>query len=77
MLAVLYLVKVKTTSPLSFIVLPRQVYCDGDDGASDIAIEGGTFSNNEAKWSGGAIALWGEGVVVTVTGGTFANNTAT
>lgn len=52
------------------------IYCNGDD-ASNISIEGGTFRNNKALDSGGAIALWGATTLVTITGGTFEDNEAT
>lgn len=53
----------------------HQLYCNGNE-ASDISIEGGTFRNNQALESGGAIALWGEPALVKITGGTFENNKA-
>ncbi|CAN0577625.1 unnamed protein product, partial [Laminaria digitata] len=45
-------------------------------GVSDISIEGGTFRDNTALEAGGAIAVWGDPVLLTITRGTFANNTA-
>lgn len=57
-------------------VLREKLYCSGN-GVSDISIEGGTFRGNSAEENGGAIAIWGPEVLVTITGGTFENNTAT
>lgn len=53
----------------------NKLYCNGNE-ASNISIEGGTFRNNKALESGGAIALWGAPTLVTITGGTFENNKA-
>ena len=60
--------------PASFLLF-RKLYCSGH-GVSTILIEGGTFRDNRALESGGAIAFWGPDVLVTITGGTFENNTA-
>lgn len=56
-----------------------KVYCSGtlaDSGSSEVTIEGGTFSNNEALELGGAIAAWGAPTVVTIAGGVFRDNAA-
>lgn len=52
-----------------------KLYCSGN-GVSTMTIEGGTFRNNTALESGGAIAIWGDDVLLTITGGSFENNTA-
>lgn len=56
-----------------------KVYCSGDDldlGGSQVFIEGGIFTANEALELGAAIVAWGRTTVVTVTGGVFENNRA-
>lgn len=53
----------------------EQLYCSGK-GVSDISIEGGTFRGNRALEAGGAISIYGENVLMTITGGTFENNVA-
>lgn len=65
-----------TPHPAYLSLLPLKLYCDGSE-ASNISVEGGTFRNNKALESGGAIALGGESGLVAVTGGTFENNHAT
>lgn len=71
---------VETPCPASphLCVVPHnniKLYVNGNE-ASEISIEGGTFRNNLALESGGAIALWGAPSLVTITGGTFENNRA-
>lgn len=61
---------------LSAFPFARKLYVNGNE-ASDISIEGGTFRRNEARESGGAIAVWGEPGLVKITGGTFEKNRAT
>lgn len=55
--------------------MSHKLYVNGNE-PSNISIEGGTFRNNKALESGGAIALWGAPGLVTVTGGLFENNQA-
>lgn len=58
---------------------PTQIYCSGDDSGlrgSQMTIEGGVFSNNEALEVGGAVSAWGQSTVVTIVGGTFEGNKA-
>ena len=56
--------------------VPHKLYVNGAEAASDILIEGGTFKNNKALESGGAVAVWGAPGLVTITGGTFEKNRA-
>lgn len=73
-----YFILFNRLSPGFPCFLPREtkkLYINGG-AASEIVIEGGTFSGNEALESGGAIAVWGSPGLVTITGGTFEHNKA-
>lgn len=66
---------VASSCPVSLLCYAKKLYCDGG-GVSDISIEGGTFRGNSAEEHGGAITIWGDDTLLTITGGTFESNTA-
>ncbi|CAN0546050.1 unnamed protein product, partial [Ectocarpus sp. 12 AP-2014] len=62
-----------------FPVYIIKIYCSGDTtglGGSFVAIEGGTFSENQGLTMGGVITASGYPTVVTIKGGVFRNNSA-
>lgn len=66
-------------SPFACLHYNIKIYCSGDTtglGGSFVAIEGGTFSENQGLTMGGVITASGYPTVVTIKGGVFRNNSA-